>query len=274
MGHLSDIYEASMTQISLLDVAPTLAQTLGISLPKSDGMPIASVKGWNCRNAVLLIVDSLGYDLYRWLMPGMENTSCLAGCGLEYRANTVSNRTTPAIASILSGLKPDHHGIYDKAGAKESSLLSLPEIASFSGLKTAVIMEKNGAEVYEGLIEIVRGIPDTLDPGEFDREACRMTLEALSQRPRLLVSYFIGIDKTVHMGRGPKEIKEAFMTIDRCLGEIIYTADPNTLVVLCGDHPIHAGQLKRNHEPYCIALVLGRSGDCREKLISKYGALR
>jgi predicted AlkP superfamily pyrophosphatase or phosphodiesterase len=263
-----------MRPVSLLDVAPTLAQTLGISLPKSDGLPIILAKGWNCKNAVLLIVDSLGYDLYTWLIPKMENISCLAGCGLQFRANTVSNRTTPSIASILSGLTPDHHGIHDKAGAKESSLLSLPEIASFSGLKTAVIMEKNGAEVYEGLIEIVRGIPDTMSPGEFDQEACRMTLEALSQRPRLLVSYFIGIDKTVHMGMGPEEIKEAATIIDRCLGEVICAADPDTLIVLCGDHPIHAGQLKRNHEPYCVALVLGRSGDCRDKLTSKCGTLR
>jgi hypothetical protein len=264
----------SMRPISLLDVAPTLAHTLGISIPRSDGLPIVDVIGWNCRNAVLLIVDSLGYDLYRWLMPKMENISCLAGSGIQFEAFAVSNHTTPAIASILSGLMPDHHGIYDKAGAKESSLLSLPEIASASGLKTAVIMEKSGAEVYEGLIEIVRGIPDTLSPREFDQESCRMTLEALSQRPRLLVSYFIGIDKTVHMGQGPEELREAAATIDRCLGEIIYAADPSTLIVLCGDHPIHAGQLKRTREPYCVALILGKAGDCRDMLTSKRGTLR
>lgn len=258
-----------MRQVSLLDVAPTLAHTLGICLPRSDGLPIVEVIGWNCKNAVLLIVDSLGYDLFRWLMPKMENMSCLAKSGIQFRANTVSDRTTPAIASILSGLLPEHHGIYDKAGAKESSLLSLPEIASSSGLKTAVIMEKNGAEVYEGLIEIVGGIPDTLSPREFDQESCRMTLDALSQRPRLLVSYFIGIDKTVHMGQGPMEIREAAATIDRCLEKIICAADPDTLIVLCGDHPVHSGQLKRTHEPYCVALILGRAGDCREKLNSK-----
>jgi predicted AlkP superfamily pyrophosphatase or phosphodiesterase len=264
----------SMRPVSLLDVAPTLAHTLGICIPRSDGLPIVDVIGWNCRNAVLLIVDSLGYDLYRWLMPKMENISCLASSGIQFAALTVSNHTTPAIASILSGLMPNHHRIYDKAGAKESSLLSLPEIASASGLKTAVIMEKNGAEVYEGLIEIVRGIPDTLSPRKFDQESCRMTLEALSQRPRLLVSYFIGIDKTVHMGQGPEEIREAAATIDRCLGEIICAADPSTLIVLCGDHPIHAGQLKRTREPYCVALILGKAGDCQKMLASKCGTLR
>ena len=90
------------------------------------------------------------------------------GCCSGPRA--VSNHTTPAIASILSGLLPEHHGIFDKAGAKESSILSLPEMASASGLKAAVIMEKNGAEVYQGLIEIVEGIPDSIPPEDFDRE--------------------------------------------------------------------------------------------------------
>ena len=148
----------SMKPVSILDVAPTLARTLGTSLPRSDGQPIEAVVEWGCKNAVLLIVDSLGYDLFRWLMPELKNMSCLAKAGVLFKADVVSDRTTPAIASILSGLLPEHHGIYDKAGAKESSLLSLPEIASSCGLKTAVVMEKNGAEVYEGLIEIVRGI--------------------------------------------------------------------------------------------------------------------
>jgi predicted AlkP superfamily pyrophosphatase or phosphodiesterase len=251
----------SMKPVSLLDVAPTLARILGISLPRSDGLPIEAVAEWGCRNAVLLIVDSLGYDLFRWLSPRLENMSRLAKTGVLFEANVVSNHTTPAIASILSGLQPEHHGIYDKAGAKESSILSLPEIASSCGLKTAVVMEKNGAEVYEGLIETVRGIPDTLRPEDFDRESCRMTLEALHQGPRLLVSYFIGIDKAVHMGLGPDEIREAAIIIDRCLGEIFCAAEPDTLIVLCGDHPVHAGQLKRTHEPYCVALIMGKAGD-------------
>lgn len=250
-----------MKPVSLLDVAPTLARTLGLRLPRSDGLPIEAVVEWGCRNAVLLIVDSLGYDLFRWLTPRLENMSSLAKAGILFKADVVSDRTTPAIASILSGLLPEHHGIYDKAGAKESSLLSLPEIASSCGLKTAVVMEKNGAEVYEGLIEIVRGIPDTLSPGDFDQESCRMTLEALHQRPRLLVSYFIGIDKTVHMGLGPDAIRDAAIIIDRCLGEIFCATEPDTLIVLCGDHPVHAGQLKRTHEPYCVALMMGKAGD-------------
>ena len=95
-------------------------------------------------------------------------------------------------------------------------------------------------------------------PEDFDREACRKTVQAILQRPRLLVTYFIGIDKSVHRGLGLEGIRNAAMLIDRCIGEIVGNADRETLFILCGDHPIHAGLLKRTKEPYCVALILAR----------------
>jgi len=248
-----------MSRFSLLDIAPTAANVLGISLPQSDGRPIDAAASWGCKNVVLIIVDSLGYDLYMWLRPRLKNISALADQGFVSAAETVSNHTTPSIATILSGLLPEHHQIFDKQGAKDSGLLSLPEIASASGLKSAVIMEENGAQVYQGLIEIVGAVSDKLSPQKFDREICTRTLEALSLRPNLLVSYFIGIDKTVHMGLGPKDILEAALLIDGCIGEIVSASDAKTLFILCGDHPIHSGRLKRTKEPYCVALIMAHN---------------
>ncbi len=247
-----------MRNPSLLDVAPTAARVLGITLPQSDGRAIEAVEGWGCRNVVLVIVDSLGYNLYRWLDPHLKNIPALAKRGMVLKAEAVASHTTPAIATILSGLLPERHGIFDKQGAKESSLLSIPEIASASGLKSAVIMEKNGAEVYMGLIEIICGIPDNLDPKDFDRQACCHALEALSKKPRLLVSYFIGIDKASHMGLGPEEIREVAIDIDRCVGELVKAADAGTLFIVCGDHPVHAGILKRTGRPCSVALILAK----------------
>ncbi len=255
----------SVRPFSQLDIAPTVARTLGFILPSKDGQPIDLVQGWGCKNAAIIIIDSLGYDLFMWLRPGLENMSHLADEGLLLRAEAVSNHTTPAIASILSGLLPEHHGIFDKAGAKESSILSLPEMANASGLKAAVIMEKNGADVYQGLIEIVEGIPDSIPSEEFDRESCRKTVQAILQRPGLLVSYFIGIDKSVHRGLGLEGIRNAAMLIDRCIGEIVWNADRETLLIICGDHPIHAGLLKRTKEPYCVALILARGQKCKSE---------
>ncbi|RQW79983.1 MAG: hypothetical protein EHM14_06685 [Methanothrix sp.] len=246
--------------LSQLDVAPTIAAVLKIRLIISDGRVIDGIVDWGCRNVALVIIDSLGYDLFRWLQPKLTSISGIAACGRLFSAGAPSQHTTPAIASILSGLLPEHHGIFDKAGAKESSILSLPEIASAAGLKSAVIMEQNGADVYSGLIEIAAGVSDKMAPARFDREACRLTVQALSRSPRLLVTYFIGIDKAVHNGGGPAEIRDAALLIDQCMEKIIAAAEKDTLFVICGDHPIHAGPLKRTAEPYNVALILGKAG--------------
>lgn len=252
------IAQTAMPAFSQLDIAPTVALILGLKLPRSDGRPILPALSWGCSNVVLVIIDSLGYDLFIWLLPSLENMRNLSREGLLLRARSVSNHTTPAIASILSGLLPEHHGIFDKAGAKESSIQSLPEIATEAGHRCAVIMEENGAEVYRGLIEIVGGIPDSISPQDFDRMACRMTHQALLERPRLLVTYFIGIDKRIHLGQGREGIRDAAVLIDRCIGEIISRADDRTLFIICGDHPIHAGPLKRSKEPHCVAMILAK----------------
>jgi len=249
-----------MPSFSLLDIAPTAARALGLTLTECDGHVIDLVESWGCRNVVLMIVDSLGYYLYKWLEPRLRHMPRLAQGGFLLQAESVSCHTTPAIASILSGLLPEHHGIFDKEGAKESEILSLPEIASANGLKSAVVMEKNGAEVYQGLIEIVGAVSDALPYLEFDRSICLHSQEALGQGPRLLVSYFIGIDKAVHAGQGLDGIRDAACSIDRCIGRLAARLEDDTLMVICGDHPVHAGRLKRGEAPYSVALILSRGG--------------
>jgi predicted AlkP superfamily pyrophosphatase or phosphodiesterase len=249
-----------MRHVSQVDIAPTIARLLGIDMHKPDGRPIDEVKSWKCQNTILVIVDSLGYDLYKWMEPDLKFIPALANHGLVLRAQSVSNHTSPAIASILSGLLPEHHGIHDTESAKRSPILSIPEIASSAGMKSAVVMEKGGAEVYEGLIEFIGAVPRTLSPPDFDREICRLSLEALFYRPRLLVSYFIGLDKAAHNGLRSDGFKEAATAIDNHIGEVIRASQPGTMMVVVGDHPIHAGKFKRLHDPYCVALVISRIG--------------
>lgn len=248
-----------MKPASQIDIAPTIALQLGLILPEPDGVPLPPMDGWVCRNSILAIIDSLGYDLYRWLEPMLSSIPSLAASGELYRALSVSNHTSPAIASILSGLLPVHHGIYDTESAKRSPILSLPEIASSAGLRSAVVMEKGGAEVYEGLIEYIGAVPRTISPQEFDRQICRLSVEALSTKPRLLVTYFIGLDKAAHNGLDKRGFVDAALAIDGYIGDIATAAEDGTMIVIVGDHPVHAGELKRTEGPYCVALIAGRT---------------
>ncbi len=243
--------------VSQIDIAPSIAHLLGIHLPDPDGTPIREIKGWRCSKAILIIVDSLGYGLYHSFLPHLTHIKNIAASGLVFKALHVSDHTSPAIASILSGLKPERHGIYDTESAKRSPILSVPEIASTSGLRSAVIMEKEGAEVYDGLIEYIGAVPRTLDPLEFDRAICRLTLEALSTDPDLVVTYFIGIDKAAHNGSSLEGFIEAAVCIDSHIGCIFRRASPGTMIMIVGDHPVHAGFMK-NENDRNVALIIGR----------------
>ena len=98
---------------SQVDIAPTAALILGLQLPKPDGSPIDLAVARGCKNVAIIIIDSLGYDLLMWLLPTLENMRDLSTVGKLLRITAVSNHTTPAIASILSGLLPEHHEIFD-----------------------------------------------------------------------------------------------------------------------------------------------------------------
>ena len=70
----------------------------------------------------------------------------------------------------------------------------IPDIGSSKGIRSSVVIEKNGGELYKNKIEITAGIPDHMSPG-FRLGVLSQPLEALTKRPRLLISYLIGIDK-------------------------------------------------------------------------------
>jgi hypothetical protein len=50
------------------------------------------------------------------------------------------------------------------------------------------------------------------------------------------------------------------MAIDHYVVEIAGAAQPGTMIVGVGDHPIHAGWFRRTYDPYCAALIIGGNG--------------
>jgi hypothetical protein len=68
-----------------------------------------------------------------------------------------------------------------------------------------------GAELYKNKIEITAGIPDHMTPGFRLGVLSHPPLEALTKRPRLLLSYLIGIDK---WALGLKEIRSVAILIE------------------------------------------------------------
>jgi len=250
-----------MRSIKLIDVAPTMARALGVRTPPIDGKPIDEVEGWRCDRVVLAIVDSLGYGLYRALEQGLPRMRSMAEEGLLLKAESVAPSTTPAIASILTGLMPQNHGISTTSQASESDIRSLLEWASSENVRSAVVMEEEGARTFEGFVKMVMGVPKSLGVRDFDREILTQALAALDGDPRLLVVHFIGIDRIAHRGGGIDEIRDAASASDGYLGDLAAAIPKGTMMIICGDHPLHAGLLKGVFDSKDVALMLWKKGN-------------
>ncbi|NYT02479.1 MAG: hypothetical protein GKC10_06970 [Methanosarcinales archaeon] len=239
--------------VHLVDVAPTVARVLGLEMEDPDGTALEQVEDWGCSRAVILIVDALGCGLYRLLRPGLCNLPRMAGQGLMFGAAPASGHTTPAIASILTGLLPRSHGVYRTSDASRSGIKSVLEMAHEKGLRSAVVMEQQGAEAFQGRIDIIRGVPGSLGPLEFDRRICRSSLEALALEPRILASHFTAIDRFCHSGPA-NMISPAARAVDAHIGRIAGALRADTMLIICGDHPPHAGPLRVDEGPVLLML--------------------
>ena len=250
-----------MRSIKLIDVAPTMARVLGVRTPPIDGKPIDEVERWGCDRVVLAIVDSLGYGLYKAMELDLPMMRSMAEEGLLLKAECVAPSTTPAIASILTGLMPKNHGISNTSQASESEIRSLLEWASSENVRSAVVMEKEGARTFEGFVKTVMGVPKSLRGRDFDREILTQALAVLKSDPRLLVTHFIGIDRIAHRGGGIDEVREAASAIDEHLGDLAAAIPGGTMMIICGDHPLHAGLLKGVFDSKDVALIFWKKKD-------------
>ena len=146
---------------SLLQIAPTIAEIFSIPL-KTDAKSLEEVldfvhksgKRGNFR-VVLLVIDSLDWQLFNDFAYSLRRMHTLAAAGLLFKCETVSEHTTPAIASILTGLRPESHGILTENDVGKSGVDSILEILDAHGIKTAAVLEEKGAKPLKGKISFV-----------------------------------------------------------------------------------------------------------------------
>jgi len=85
---------------SLVDIAPTIADILHISMQKRDGAAIPQVikELDKCGKLILIIVDGFGLSIYESYKHYFNFR------GMVFKCRGVSMHTAPAIAIILTGL--------------------------------------------------------------------------------------------------------------------------------------------------------------------------
>lgn len=266
---------------SLVDIAPTISELLDIPMVPPDGkiMPevieYASIR--SCQKVVLIIVDSLGYSLHRYFSESggiFQNIRQLAGSGMVLQCRSTADHTTPAIASIFTGNLPTKHHIYatddiyvERAkDSKNPKIKTILEWAHDAGRKSAVVIESLGADTFLDRVGEVAGIPDSQDIIEYDRKITDAAVQSLESKPDILAVHLRAIDRYAHRSQTWEELRYAAGTVDVNIGRIVETAEKGTLFMICGDHPIHAGEKWMRsaskawvgeHQDQLVALVVG-----------------
>lgn len=263
-----------------IDIAPTISRLLKIPIVPPTGRPIPEVENYakerGCRRAVIIVVDSLGYSLYRHFSPIMKNLNEVAKKGLLFKCKSPATITSPAIASIFTGYLPEEHNIYSTADiyterAKDSEnprLKSIMEWACRTGMKASAVIESEGAESFRGRIKDFYGVPDSEDILDYDQQITNYAVQALREKPDVLAVHLRTLDRFSHRAESWDELEKAAKDVDKNLGQIFRNAEKGTIFFICGDHAVHggkkwlknaAGEEVKNHRQNLVALIVGCS---------------
>ncbi|MGB9133156.1 MAG: alkaline phosphatase family protein, partial [Methanosarcina sp.] len=227
-----------------------------------------------CKRAVIIVVDSLGYSLYRSFSPLMKNLNELAEKGLVFKCKSTAAITSPAIASIFTGYLPEEHNIYSTAdiyaetakNPENPKVRSIMEWACRAGMKASAVIESEGAESFRGRLKSFYGVPDSEDILDYDRQITEYSLLAIKEKPDILALHLRALDRFSHRAESWKEMKQAAKAVDENLGEIFQNAEKGTIFFICGDHAVHGGKKwlkdageeeRENHKQNFVALIAG-----------------
>ncbi len=255
-----------MQTLSLLQIAPTVAEFFKVYL-NSPASPVEQILAFAYSRKpvpkvmVLVVIDSLDYRFYTDFADDLRDIHELVRLdGLLFECETVSRHTTPAIGSILTGLKPEVHGILTNDDVGKSKIKSILEILEEEGQKTAAAIETKGAEPLWGRISYVFAVDDREDIFEYDELIKTHTISVLKKQDlRLAFSHLRAIDRFAHRGRdlsvAAKVTDENIMAIANAVGE------RKGLLLICGDHEAHlkdrkAKQASHGEAPATVPLIV------------------
>lgn len=233
-------------EVEQIDIAPSIASILNIPFA-CDGKPISKIVRYahNCKRVLLVIVDSLGFEEYVENRRYFPFLASMEKHGYLFKCLCYSHSTTPSIATILCGLRPEKHNVMKAEDAYLKKVKCLPEVAHEVGFKVAVVMEEYGAFSFQCLVDLIKPVADVPDVLEFDERSCLNAIEVLRELdPNLLIVHLRSLDS---LGIIPKTM----LHVDESLREVAEQLIGETIFFVVGDHPPH----NKNNEMY-VALIV------------------
>jgi len=237
---------AQYPECSILDIAPTIGAILGIGMPKAEGRAIEDIvdKLEGAEHILLIIVDSLGFSTYRKFItrtPVLDSKNPDKQGDIDklaFRCRYFANHTTPAIASILTGVCPQIHRIAKTGDVYKSQHETVLEVANSCGIKSAIVIENEGADAMRSKVHSAMGVADSRNIIDYDTQIKNEAVKCLQGEIQLVTIHFRALDRFAHEGRTDEELGYAASTIDRHIGDILGSVS-DVGVIVCGDHPIH-----------------------------------
>ncbi len=250
-----------MQYISLLQIAPTLAKFFGITLI-TRARPVERIlESAYSRNpippvVVLVVIDSLDCHFYSTCVTELEVLhEFVERDGLLFECETVSTHTTPAIASILTGLRHESHRIITSEDVGKSKINSILEILEDEGTPTAAIMEANGTKPLSGRISYVFAVDDREDIAEYDELIKTHTISVLQKHEvRLVFAHLRAIDRFSHRGWDLRVAAKLTNENMRAIAEAV--SEQNGMLLICGDHEMHQKNKRRGKAPATVPLIV------------------
>lgn len=247
--------------LSLLQIAPTLADFFGVHL-NSQARSVEQILEFaysrNPQVVVLVVIDSLDYRFYTDFAEELKGIHELVEQdGFLFECETVSSHTTPAIASILTGLRPESHGIFANSDVGKSKIKSILEILEDEGKPTAAAIETKGAKPLLGRISYVFAVDDREDIIAYDKLITTHTISVLNKQDlRLVFSHLRAIDRFAHRGNDLRVAAKAIHENVRAITKAV--SERNGLLVICGDHETHGRDKDKKYgkAPAAVPLIV------------------
>jgi hypothetical protein len=247
-----------MQLISLLHIAPTLAAFFGVPLETSKRpveLLLAFLQTHNPSVVALVLIDSLDSPLYSALADDLQVLHELASNGLVFDCETVTDTTTPAIASILTGLLPEEHGILTSDEVGTSQVNSILELLDDAGKPTAAILETAGTRPLVGRISYVCPVDDREDIQEYDALITRHTVAVVHKKEvRFVFAHLRAIDRFAHRN---KDLRIAAQLTNEHMKKIAAAVRAREgALFICGDHVAHVAENIRAKKTGTVPLIV------------------
>ena len=229
--------EAAAATASLTDLAPTIAQTLGVPSPaETTGRSLGE---FSAERAVLVILDGLGYRGYS-ATRDTRVTPFLDTLGAPRLGRSVyPSVTMVSTAAMLAGATPDRTGVRDRS-TRDIAAQTILQTVTEAG-KRAVVVEGNALPVNMPAAEL-RLSGDRDGDGHTDDNTRDNALAVLAEgAPDFMLVHFHGIDDMGHTyGPGSEQVLERMAAVDGYLEEVVAALPPGTLLLIVADHGMHA----------------------------------